>query len=108
MSIICYGNRINQKFFKVFDLMTNKPCLTKGGVFLLFDYVHLRKKKFRNNWLTEASSKQILKQNEVTFTAKWSHLSQLYQLEQSKAATKNGVRGLSNLSKAAIQRKLIE
>ena len=40
--------------------------------------------------------------------AKWSDLSQLYQLEQSQAVTKNGARGLSNLTKVAVQPELIE
>ena len=35
VSIICDGNRGNQKFVKMFDTMTNKPWLTTGGVFLL-------------------------------------------------------------------------
>ena len=44
VSTACDGKRINQKFFKMFDTMTNKLWLTKGGVFLLFDYVHLLEK----------------------------------------------------------------
>ena len=49
MSIICDGKKVNQKSFKIFDKMTNKPWFTTGGVFLLFDYVQLIKKIFDIN-----------------------------------------------------------
>ena len=51
-SVICDGNRTNQKFFKSFPTVPGKPWLTTDGIFLLYDYVHLMK-SIRNNWLTE-------------------------------------------------------
>ena len=42
-AIICDGNRINQAFFKMFDNVSEKPCLTLDGKYLFFDFVHLRK-----------------------------------------------------------------
>ena len=45
------GNRNNQVFFILFDTEPEQPWLTKSGVYLLYDFVHLLKN--RNNWLTE-------------------------------------------------------
>ena len=39
VAIIVDGNRVNQSFFKKFDL-TN-PWFTNDGIVLLYDYVHL-------------------------------------------------------------------
>ena len=38
------GNRVNQKFFKIFETIMRKPRLTTGGAFLLSENVHLIKK----------------------------------------------------------------
>ena len=50
--IICDGNRTNQSFFKNFETVPGSPWLTTGGIYLLFDYVHLMK-NIRNLWITE-------------------------------------------------------
>ena len=41
VAIIVDGNRVNQSFFKKFDL--TKPWLTNDVIVLLYDYVHLLK-----------------------------------------------------------------
>ena len=51
-AVICDGNRNNQAFFRLFDTEPQQPWLTKGGIYLLYDFVHLLK-NIRNNWLTE-------------------------------------------------------
>ena len=51
-TVICDGNRNNQAFFRLFDTEPQQPWLTKGGMYLLYDFVHLLK-NIRNNWLTE-------------------------------------------------------
>ena len=56
VAIICDGNRMNQRFFKLFRTKPNKPWETVDGMFLLFDFVHLLK-NIRNNWLTEVTGK---------------------------------------------------
>ena len=48
ISVICNGNRTNQAFFNLFERVEEKPWLTKCGIFLLFNYVHLLK-NIRNN-----------------------------------------------------------
>ena len=48
--IISDNNRVNQAFFASFDRV--KPWLTKQGIYLLFDFVHIIK-SIRNNWITE-------------------------------------------------------
>ena len=50
VAISCDKNRVNQSFFKKFNLIS--PWRTTGNIFLLYDYVHLIK-SMRNNWLTE-------------------------------------------------------
>ena len=51
-AITCNGNRNNQAFFRLFDTKPQEPWLTKGGMNLLYDFVHLLK-NIRNKWLTE-------------------------------------------------------
>ena len=46
--LVCDDNRDNQRYFKMFATVTNKPWLTENGLFLLFDFVHLVK-RFPNN-----------------------------------------------------------
>ena len=48
------NNRVNQTFIK--NLIMNEPWLTKDGMFLLFDFVHILK-SVRNNWITEKCQK---------------------------------------------------
>ena len=51
-AVICDGNRNNQAFFRLLDTEPQQPWLTKGGIYLLYDFAHLLK-NIRNNWLTE-------------------------------------------------------
>lgn len=80
-AIICDGNRNNQAFFKLLGANMQRPWETEAGVFLLFDYVHLLK-NIRNNWLTEATGELEFFHDGVLRTAKWSHLLQLFKLEE--------------------------
>lgn len=105
--IISDGNRTNQKFWKMFSTVPNKPWLTKNGVFLLYDYVHLLK-CIRNNWLTEQNSEIKFKHKGKQFTAKWENLIQLFELERKAAAGHSGVYGLSKLNEVSVRPKPIE
>ena len=62
ISIISDDNRVNQKKFKTFDCVLNKPWLTKNGIYLLFDFVHLLK-SIRNNWITEKTKELVFPEN---------------------------------------------
>ena len=42
-AIICDGNKVNQSFMSLYDIVPGKPWVTTGGIYLLFDYVHLLK-----------------------------------------------------------------
>ena len=99
-SLICDNNRTN-RFFKRFANALNKPWVTTGGLFLLFDYVHIIK-NIRNNWLTEKSGELIFDDNGAQKTAKWSHLVKLYQLESGSLVK------LSKLNEVAIAPKPVE
>ena len=44
-AVICDGNRNNQAFFRLFDTDSQQPWLTKGGVYLLYDFVRLLKNR---------------------------------------------------------------
>ena len=106
-SVICDGNRTNQKFFKMFPTVPQKPWLTTDGIFLLYDYVHLIK-SIRNNWLTETDGKlKYLKEGEWK-TAKWEHLIELYEQEPLADLNDSGTRGLSKLTEVAVKPKPIE
>ena len=72
ISVICDGNRTNQAFFNLFERVEEKPLLTKCGIFLLFDYVHLIK-NIRNNWITE-KTQELNFENDQSMTAEWSDL----------------------------------
>ena len=76
-------------------------------MFLLFDYVHLLK-NIRNHWLAEPTGELEYKHNGETFTANWSHLLELYKLEEESAANDSGVRGLSKLNEVTVHPKPIE
>ena len=43
-AVICDGNRNNQAFLKLFDAEPQQPWLTKGGIYLLYDFAHLLEK----------------------------------------------------------------
>ena len=105
--VVSDGNRTNQKLFKKFDTVENKPWLTKDGMFLLYDFVHLMK-NIRNNWITEAEGDLHFKLNEKDCSAKWSHLLRLFNLEQESSLNDSGVRGLSTLNETSVKPKPIE
>ena len=107
VAVINDGNRTNQKFFKLFDTDPKTPWVTKDGMFLLFDYVHLLK-SIRNNWLTEAHQELEFEDDGKKFTAKWDHLIKLYELERKAGANDSGVYGLSKLTEVAVRPKPIE
>ena len=69
--IICDDNRTNQKFFKTYNTLPNKPWLTNDDMFLLFDFVHLLK-SIRNNWLTEKMGLLEYEDNGISKIANWS------------------------------------
>ena len=100
-SLICDNDRTNQKFFKSFPTLPNKPWLTTDGLFMLFDYVHITK-SIRNIWLTEKLGELAFKDNNIQKTVKWSHLVKLYQLE-SQSLLK-----LSKLNAIAVAPKPVE
>ena len=79
ISIISDNNRVNQAFFKRFDL--EKPWLTKGGIFLLFDFVHIVK-SIRNNWITERTKELKFPDGDLVQTARWSDIIKLYKSEE--------------------------
>ena len=81
--LVCDNNRVNQNFFRDFPKVPKKPWLTKDGVFLLFDFVHLIK-SLRNNWITEKTKELIFyDESGNQKTAKWAHLEALYDAESS-------------------------
>ena len=100
VAIISDGNRVNQKFFKMFDRV--QPWLTQDKIFLLFDFVHLLK-NIRNNWITEPSQELIYILNGESKVAKWSDLKKLYKLESH-----DGIVKLSQLTDISITPKPIE
>ena len=107
-AVLVDGNRTNQKFFKLYETQPGKPWLTVDGMYLLFDFVHLIK-SIRNNWLTETDGELSFSTKEGTFSAKWSLLLKLYELEQvSKSPNESGVHGLSKLTEVAVKPKPIE
>ena len=99
ISVICDGNPTNQAFFNLFERVEEKPWLTKCGIFLLFDYVHLL--NIRNNWITEKTQKLHF-ENDQNMTAKWSELKCIFDFK------KNQLIKLSRLNFAAIYPKPIE
>ena len=99
--LICDDNRVNQRYFKMFVTVPNKPWLTEGGLFLLFDFLHLIK-RLRNNWLMEKTKEILFYENGVAKIAKWSHLVTLYRLESSCIIK------LSKLNEVVISPKPIE
>ena len=75
-AVICDGNRNNQAFFRLFDTEPQQPWLTKGGIYLLFDLVHLLK-NIRNNWLKEKMRELAFHERGMKRIARWSHLVEL-------------------------------
>ena len=64
----------------MFDTEPQQPWLTKGGIYLLYDFVHLLK-NIRNNWLTEKMGELAFYERGMKKVARWSHLVELYKLE---------------------------
>ena len=102
IAFVCDDNRTNQKYFKSFPTVPDKPWVTVDNKYLLFDYVHLIK-SIRNNWLTEKSGELLFEHDGVIRTAKWSHLVQLYNFETSGEFVK-----MSKLTEKAIRPKSTE
>ena len=100
-AIVCDGNRINQAFFKLYPTISSKPWITKDGLHLLFDYVHLLK-NIRNLWLTEKMGELEFYDKGVKRVAKWTYLKQLHQLESQSLVT------LSDLNEVAVAPKPVE
>ena len=70
VALIC-DNQVNQALFKKFDYVD--PWLTKGNMFLVYDFVHLLK-SVRNNWITEKSQKLHYEYDGKTKYACWSSI----------------------------------
>jgi hypothetical protein len=102
IAAILDGNRVNQKFFKLFDTSPERPWYAKKYTFfLLFDYVHLLK-CIRNNWLTEKCGELKFVWSGREMIARWSDLVMLYELE------KNSLTTLSRLNHVAVHPKPVE
>ena len=63
-AVICDGNRDNQTFFTLSDTEPQQPRLTKGGIHLLYDFVHLLK-NIKNNWLMEKMGELMIYEREM-------------------------------------------
>ena len=79
-AVICDGNRINQAFIKSFDTCPETPWVTKSGLFLIYDYVHILK-NIQNYWLTEKTRELKFMDGDIERTAKWFNLVELHKLE---------------------------
>ena len=73
-AVICDDNSNNQAFFRLFDEEPQEPWLTKGGIYLLYEFVHLLK-NIRDNWLTEKMGEVAFYERGMKKVARWSHLS---------------------------------
>lgn len=100
-AVICDGNRNNQALFKALRADPQTPWITPDGVYLLFDFVHLIK-NIRNNWITETTSELEYEDGGVKRVAKWSHLVELFKLEEGHLVK------MSNLDEVAVFPKPIE
>ena len=88
----------------MFETISDKSWLTTNELFLLYDFVHLIK-NIRNNWLTETMGELNFEHEWKFYTAKWSHLVKLYQLELMVTRTTNG---LSILNEVAVRPKPVK
>ena len=100
-AVIYDDNRSNQPFFKLSDTEPQQPWLTKGGIYLLYDFVHLLK-NIRNNWLTEKMEELAFYERGMKKVASWSHLVELYKLEAE------GLVKMSKLTEVSVYPKPIE
>ena len=102
VAAILDGNRVNQKFIKMFDTDPARPWYANNfGLFLLYDFVHLLK-CIRNNWLTEKCGELKFVTNGREMIARWSDLVMLYELESNLLTT------LSRLNHTAVHPKPVE
>ena len=101
VAIICDANRVNQKFYTMFD--RDYPWRTKDNIFLLFDYVHLFK-NIRNNWITEQCQEIEFYSGDQKKVAKWADIIELYELESNK----DKLATMSSLTEVAVYPKPIE
>ena len=102
IAAILDGNRVNQKFFRMFASDPARPWYAKDfGFFLLYDYVHLLK-CIRNNWLTEKLGELKYTWNGKEMVARWGDLVKLYELES------NSLVQLSRLNYVAVHPKPVE
>ena len=85
----------------MFDTEPQKPWLTKGGMYLLYDFVHLLK-NIRNNWLTEKMRELAFYDTGMKRITRWSHLVELYKLEA------DGLVKMSKLTEVSVYPKPIE
>ena len=85
----------------LYKTIPTRPWLTEQGTYLLFDYVHLLK-NIRNNWLTERMGVLEFEDDSIITTAKWGHLTKLYQLESDSLLK------MSKLNEVAVAPKPIE
>ena len=100
-AVICDGNINNQAFPRLFDTDPEQPWLTNGGIYLLYDFVHLLK-NIRNNWLTEKMEELAFYERGMKKVASWSHLVELYKLEAE------GLVKMSKLTEVSVYPKPIE
>ena len=84
--IICDNNRTNQSFFSKFTCQVGKSWLTVDGLYLLFDFVHLLK-SVRNNWITEKQQQIDFMDKDQHYTAKWSDIVDLFNVEKRHVPT---------------------
>ena len=101
--IISDGNRINQSFFKKFETVENKPWISLGGSYLLYDFVHLMK-NIRNLWLTEKTGTFDFPHDGKILVAKWQDLCDLYK-DESKYTK---LLKMLNLTEVSVYPKPIE
>ena len=62
--------------------MPDKPWLSIGGHYLLYDFVHLLK-SIRNNWLTEKTRELVYFFDGIPKNARWGHLVELWKVESN-------------------------
>ena len=105
ISIISDDNRVNQNIFKTFDCVLNKPWLTKNGIYLLFDFVHLLK-SIRNNWITEKTKELVFPDNGEMKAAKWEGIVTLYKAEESNIVKMAKLTEVSVFSKPIERQKV--
>lgn len=73
------------------DTEPKQPSLTKGDIYLLYDFVHLLK-NIRNDWLKEKMGELAHYERRMEKIARWSRLPDLCKLEADdlvKRHTKN-------------------